>query len=283
MRKILFIAVLLSAAAASAGQNPVDRWANAVGGRDKVAAIKSIYREATISVGPYEGSIKVWHTADGKYRKEEQVATFSNIETFDGEAGTVQQGSAPPRRMLGAELQQSISKRYANSNAMFFAFFPERRHGTVTVEGEDTIVLKPEGGIDWRVTLDPETSLPKTMIHKEGDQTVTVTFVAYETVEGIKFEKEIHRSTGDSRPDAVIRFTKTVINPPVDKSLFSVEPVKPASAIRPSNNLQRASVIRIAGRNCNEPIKEESYEYRVVGGSGTSLTYMCGAVLASRS
>ena len=257
MRKPLFIALLLSAATASDGQNPVDRWANAVGGRDKVAGIKSIYREATISVGPYEGTIKVWHTADGKYRKEEQVATFSNIETFDGEAGTVQQGNTPPRKMVGAELQQSISKRYANSNAMFFAFFPERRHGTVTMEGEDTIVLKPEGGIDWRVTLDPETSLPKTMIHKEGDQTITVTFVGYETVEGIKFEKEIHRSTGDSRPDAVIRFTKTVINPPVEKSLFSVDPVKPVSAIRPSNNFQRVSCDQDCRPELQLPYKRE--------------------------
>jgi hypothetical protein len=59
------------------------------------------------------------------------------------------------------------------------------------------------------------------MVHQEGDRTITVTFDSYETVNGIKFEKEIHRSGGDPRMSAVIRFTKTVINPPVDSSLFS--------------------------------------------------------------
>ena len=66
-------------------------------------------------------------------------------------------------------------------------------------------MLKPEGGVEWRVTLDPQTSLPKTMVHKEGEQTITVTFDSYETVEGIKFEKEIHRSAGEQAVDQAQR------------------------------------------------------------------------------
>jgi hypothetical protein len=34
---------------------------------------------------------------------------------------------------------------------------------------------------------------------------------------------EIHCSMGDPRFDAVIRFTKTVINPPIDASLFQLD------------------------------------------------------------
>ena len=106
---------------------------------------------------------------------------------------------------------------------MLLAFFPERRRGTVTLEGEKLIVLKPEGGVEWRVTLDPQTSLSKTMVHKEGEQTISVTFVSFETVEGIKFEKEIRRSAGEASPGAVIRFTKTIINQPVDGAPFSLK------------------------------------------------------------
>ncbi|HYS52365.1 MAG TPA: hypothetical protein VER58_01210 [Thermoanaerobaculia bacterium] len=206
---------------------PLDRWANAVGGRDKVAAIRSIYREATIEISGMTGTIKVWHTAEGKYRKEEQVATFSSIETFDGTNGTVKQGAAPARPMSGHELEVAMSKAWANANAILFAFDAGRHHGTVVTESDGTIVLKPQGGIDWRVTLDPETSLPKTMVHMENNRTITVTFAAYETIDGIKFEKELHRSTGDPRFDAVIRFTKTIVNPPIEASLFSIE--RPAS------------------------------------------------------
>jgi len=185
----------------------IERWARAVGGREKVAAIKSIYREATIDVGGHTGTIKVRHNADGTYRKEEQIATYSSIETYDGTNATVQQGSMPARTLSGEELAVARSKAYANTNAIFFAFFPDRRPGTIAIEGDDTIVMKPTGGVDWRVTLDPTTSLPKTMQH----QNVTVTFVSYEIVDGITVEKEIRRTTGDPKWDSVIRFTKTVI------------------------------------------------------------------------
>jgi hypothetical protein len=202
--------------------SPVDRWATAVGGREKVATITSIYREATIAVRGFEGMVKAWHTSDGRYRKEERIATYSTIETFDGTNATLKQGDAPPRNLAGADLERARSTAFANSNAVFFVFFPERRRGNLVIEDDRTIVLEPEGGIDWRVTLDQQTSLPATMVHQENGRTITVAFVAYEAVDGIKFEKEIHRSTGDARFDAVIRFTKTVVNPPIDASLFSI-------------------------------------------------------------
>lgn len=222
MTKLFFVIPFLLLAVTVAADNPIDRWANAVGGRDKVSAIKSIYREAAVEYGGHQGTLKVWHTADGKYRKEEQVADYSLIETFDGANGFVKQGDNPTHQMTEAELTVATSKRFANANAMLFAFFPERRRGTVSFEGDNLIVLKPEGGVEWRVTLDPQTSLPKTMVHQEGQQTITVTFDSYETVEGIKFEKEIHRSAGDPSRGAVIRFTKTVINQPVNAALFSL-------------------------------------------------------------
>jgi hypothetical protein len=219
--RYFFLFVVLIASAASAAESQIDRWANAVGGRDKLAAVKVVYREATIDVGGYQGWLKVWHTREGHYRKEEQVGPYANIETFDGTTATAQQGQTPAHEMTGPERARAISSAFANWNSVFFVFFPESRHGSMTVENDGTIVIKPEGGIDWRITLDPQTSLPAKMIHQQGDRTVTVTFASYETVDGLKFEKEIHRSTGDPRFDAVIRFTKTVINPPIDQSLFT--------------------------------------------------------------
>lgn len=224
MRKGLFVVTFLFSVTAFAADNTVvARWADAAGGREKVAAVKSTYREATIEVGGFTGTIKAWHSADGKYRKEEQVGLYSTVEIFDGTNGMSQQGAAPPHRMEGAELERARSTPFANWNAVFFAFFPERHRGSLAIEGNDTVVMKPEGGIDWHVTLDSQSWLPKTMVHQEGTRTITVTFVSYETVDGLQFEKEIHRSAGDPRFGAVIRFTKTVINPPVDTSFFSIK------------------------------------------------------------
>ena len=61
------------------------------------------------------------------------------------------------------------------------------------------------------------------MVHREGERTVEVTFISYETVDGIAFESEIHRSNGIPRFNAVIRFTKTVINPPIEDSMFRID------------------------------------------------------------
>ena len=226
MSKILFgnttlLVLLIATPYGLAADDLVDRWAIAAGGRDKVAAIKAVYREAELEFGAYKGTIKVWHTADGKYRKEEKIGEQASVEIFDGAKGAVKENEAPPREMTSAELEISKAKRFANANAMFFAFFPERRHGSLATEPDGTIILNPEGGIEWKITLNPQTSLPKTMVHKEGERTITVTFDSYETVDGIKFEKEIHRSAGGPA-GAVIRFTKTIINPPIEPSLFSI-------------------------------------------------------------
>jgi hypothetical protein len=217
----LMLVWLPSAGTADVG--PVERWAEAVGGREQIAGVNAIYREAVIQLSGFEGTIRVWHTSDGRYRKEEGSANLVRIETYDGETALVQQGDAPVQALTGAPLERAISQAFANTNAIFFAFSPERRGGDLAIEGDDTIVMRPSGGIDWRVVLDPATWLPQTMTHEEGDRTVTVNFVSYETVQGLRVESEIHRSVGaDPRFDAVIRYTKTVINPPIDPSLFTI-------------------------------------------------------------
>jgi hypothetical protein len=222
IRKVIVVVPLLFASSVVAGDDAITRWLNAVGGREKVAAIKSIYREGTLEFRGFKGTIKVWHTAEGKYRKEEQIAGFSSVETFDGVIGMVQQNDAPPRKMTDAELVLTKSRRFANSNAIFFVFFPERRQGSVALEPDGSIIMKPEGGLEWQVQLDSQTSLPKTMVHSEGDKTITVTFGSYETIDGIKVEKELRRSMGDPQLDAVVTFTKTVFNGPIDSSLFKL-------------------------------------------------------------
>jgi hypothetical protein len=219
---VVSVSVSLGAFATPPEHDSVERWADAVGGRDRVARIDAIYREATIQVAGGEGTIKVWHTADGRYRKEERGGNFARVETFDGTKALVQVGEAAARELTGADRERAISQAFANTNAIFFAFFPERRRGSVLVEPDGTIVLKPDGGIDWRVALDPVTSLPSRMTHAEAERAVVVDFVSYDTVDGLKVESEIHRSPGDPRFNAVIRFTKTVLNPTIEDALFSI-------------------------------------------------------------
>jgi len=62
---LLFV-LLIATPCGLAADDPIERWATAAGGREKVAAIKAVYREATVEFGIYKGAIKVWHTANGK-------------------------------------------------------------------------------------------------------------------------------------------------------------------------------------------------------------------------
>jgi hypothetical protein len=206
-----------------AGETPLDRWAQAVGGQEKIAPLNVIYREATIELRGFTATGKFWHTRDGRYRKEEQYGGISRIETFDGTTALLQQGAMPPQKLEGEELRRAKSSAYANTNAIFFAL-SEARRGQVVIEGEDRVVMKPDGGIDWNIALDRETGLPKSMSHLNQGRVLTVTFDSYETVEGVRLEKEMHRTNGDPRFDAVIRFTKTVFNPPIEASLFTLAP-----------------------------------------------------------
>jgi len=201
---------------------PVERWVAAAGGSEKLATVRTTYREATIEVLGHVGAIRIWRTTEGKYRKEENIGAYSLVETFDGERAMLRRRAGPVVEMSAADLARARSIAFANASAVYFVAFPERRRGSVSVESDGTIVLKPEGGIEWRVTLDTDTALPRTMVHQEEDQTITVSFVDYVTVDGIQFEREIRRTMGERGPNSLIRFTKTLVNPEIDGSLFSL-------------------------------------------------------------
>lgn len=224
MRTVLLILSLFSAASG----NVIDRWAAAAGGREKLATIHATYREDSLEAGGHSGIVKVWETADGKYRQEVQVAGFSSLEVFDGTNGITQQGNAPAHALAGPELQRAYDSAFAATSSVFF---PDRRRGSVTIEGDD-VVVKPEGGTESRITIDKETGLPKTVTRRVRDRMLTLTFVSYETVDGMTFAKEIHQSGGDPRFDVVIKTAKRVINPEIDPSLFSLETKKAESNVK---------------------------------------------------
>src|SRR6476469_2770470 len=80
----------------AAGVDGFDRWAAAIGGRERLSTVVAVYREATIDVAGFQGTIKAWHTADGRYRTEERIATPATAETFDGVHGMLQEGTGAP-------------------------------------------------------------------------------------------------------------------------------------------------------------------------------------------
>jgi hypothetical protein len=130
MRMLSIVAAISQAGVALAANDAAERWVRAAGGCERLASIQSIYREAAIDVAGSTGTIRIWRTPDGRCRKEEQVAAYSLVETFDGRVGMIRMGANPPRTMTPAELARARSTSFANFAAVFFGAFPERRRWT---------------------------------------------------------------------------------------------------------------------------------------------------------
>lgn len=201
-------------------------WSRALGGKERLAQITSVHREAQITYGGLTGAMRVWQKNDGRYRLEIDLGPTSEVDTFDGHAGWAQEGTAPPHQVGGAELERAVSDAYLFALAQFF---PERREGQVVVDDEQTITVRPNGGTEVTVLMDPATKLPRAYVRRDADRAETTSFDSWVDVDGVKFPGALRQTTGDPRFDMKIVFTKTELNTPIDDALFG----KPVAKIAP--------------------------------------------------
>src|SRR6476469_6550129 len=75
----------------------VDRWAEAIGGRSRLAEVQSVYREGTIEAGGATGIVRLWESASGAYRRETEINGVLEVESFDGTNGWTRTGTAEAR------------------------------------------------------------------------------------------------------------------------------------------------------------------------------------------
>jgi hypothetical protein len=72
MRIVSIVAAISLAGTALVANDAAERWVRAAGGRERIAAIHSVYREATMEVAGQTGTIRIWRTPDGRYRKSKR-------------------------------------------------------------------------------------------------------------------------------------------------------------------------------------------------------------------
>jgi len=212
----------------------LENWAQALGGRDKLEALQSIYRVLEFHVGGIPGIRKEWQQTKGPYRMVSELGTYlRTITVFDGQRAWIQDNTGHVRELRGPELGAVVTSAYLGS---YSHLVPGRLPGTIEYLGEESdaqgayhvLQIHPENGNPIKAYLDSTTYLPARYEYTLADQSWQVLLSDYREVEGLKIAHQIYRTCGDPRSDMREMLKEIKLNPQLDPTLFQ----KPAETFK---------------------------------------------------
>jgi len=172
----------------------LDRWADAVGGRDRLAALTNVHEIGLVDhVGFPQGRYELWWTTAGQRVYHDVTAGFDVTAVFDGTRGWVRDGAGNVRELHGDEL---VFERTFSFWTSFSALLPYRLPGEVRPSPQGVLLL-PKDGNATRVELDDTTSRPRRYVVSDGDVMITDTVDDWRAVDGVWFAFHSTRSTAD--------------------------------------------------------------------------------------
>jgi Aspartyl protease len=172
----------------------LSRWAEALGGVEKIQTIKNVYIRSLTKMGELEYTTEEWQAAQGQHKQNIYSGHFrSKLMVFNGHEGWVRYQNAQVRDLAGRELAEEVSAAYLGS---FSHLISGRMPGSTEYLGEDQdrrfyiLKLEPEGGAPITCYLDKTTYLPARQEVTLAGVTLTTTFADWRAVEGVKFPFE---------------------------------------------------------------------------------------------
>lgn len=264
------VIILLAAAALAAlpgvaettAATVVDCWARALGGRERLASIRTIERTGVIETGGMKGSVRAWSTLAGAVRTDVELGPYRSTDAFDGTRAWTKSGTAPAHELTDADRARVVSEAYVESLSMFF---DDRMKGAVAlVDANDGTALEiaPMGGRPMTVRLDAKSCLPQSIEQRERDRTVRVDLLEWTEVDGVRFPKAMRQGTGDAAYDIVVTYQSIRLNPTIADDVFT-EGKSPGTGISWNG---RASVSAPLELTQNHP-----YVPVLVNGKGPSM------------
>ncbi|MCP4656825.1 MAG: hypothetical protein GY856_15555 [bacterium] len=232
--KSIFIVMLLLAAAGAlpsetgAGElvldQVLDSWAEALGGREQLAAAPAMYLRHTCRIAGLDGVIQEWYTADGRHRAEIDLGgVFHIVQVYDGRALWVRDQNGKVSEAGGADLVDELTTVYAGT---WSHLLPGRREGELSLEGreEDTGYVKvralPAGGESITWFLDPKSRLPVRWEQPDQERIQRNTIEGWKQFEGILLPAAVHQTTGDPRYDSSFRLEEMRLERALQAELF---------------------------------------------------------------
>lgn len=200
------------------------RWAQALGGVEKLKGVKNAYLQSALKAGGLTGTGEYWQTAQGQYKENIDLGeVYRQLTVFDGRKGWIQDQNGQVRELAGTELAEEVSAGYLGS---FSHLIAGRMPGAAEYLGEDQskryyiLKLQPQGGLPITCYLDKTTSLPARQEQSEDGETATITFADWRDVEGVKFAFQQRYSTADPK-DTVTQTVQSVrLNTAFSESAF---------------------------------------------------------------
>ncbi|WP_292008804.1 hypothetical protein [Chryseobacterium sp.] len=188
-------------------QQVIDNYLTALGGKDKLEAVKTTITDNTLSVQGMEISMTTKKMGN-KFKSVQSVMGQQMTQLFDGEKGYFDQ--------MGKKMDIPADKitELKKGKTVDALGYDAANFKTVTVEkidGKDYNVLSSDNG---KYYFDAATNLLYKSESKEGNATIK----AYMTVDGLKFPSEIDAEGNGQK--ITIKTTKVVINSGVTEADF---------------------------------------------------------------
>ncbi len=200
----------------------LERWLKALGGRDKLRAVHSMYVKAIVVSSGQLGTLESWQFADGRYKATVNLGDHEFTTVCDGHSGwTASDGAAED--LKDNALAAAITRSYLGS---YSQFFPDRLPGSVewVREDDDAYVLKllPTGGLPITFYLDKTTGLPLRHEMVDGERTLTFYYLEWKDYGALKTWKRGRQSSGPDSPDLTVTAQDISWNPTLDPKLLQI-------------------------------------------------------------
>jgi hypothetical protein len=205
----------------------VDKHVTALGGADKLAGVKTLYIERSLSVQGMEIPTKSTIVVGKSMRTESSVMGNSMVQVVDGSAGwmvrpAMMGGTGDPEDMPADQVKQQLGQLDP-----FGALVNYKAKGNTVelvgkekVDGKDNYHLKvtTKEGQKLDEFLDANTYLVSKVAMDMNGQTGEIAFSDYKDKDGIKFANTMEMAS----PQGNLTFStgKITVNGPVDESIF---------------------------------------------------------------
>lgn len=222
---LLLTLCLLSAVRAETlptGKELTDKMVAASGGREKIAAIKSMMVKSTMASPMINGTVIVYQMEDGRVLNTTQLGGMGEVkQVYDGKVGWTTNPMTGTALMTEEEIglmKRSGFKSMLNPEENYKSF---EVTGSEQVDGKDTYVVKTvsKEGQEATSYVDKATSLPvqikMTMKNPQmGEIPMTMKITEYKDFDGLKLPKTMTQEVMSTVITVTIDEVKQNVEPP---------------------------------------------------------------------
>ncbi len=245
MKKKLIVSALFLMSTAFAFAQTADEIVNknieAMGGKDKLASIKTLKMTATVDVGPnMKAPITMFVVNNKSYRMDFEFQGMKMIQAIDGSDGWQINpfgGKKDAERMNPEQIRESQDQTDIAGNLFNY----KEKGSTVEylgkedMEGTDTYKLKltkKTGDIKYYyIDASSYLILKETTKRKFEDKEVEGENIMsnYKKVDGVMFPFTMEAREKDAAQGQAINMETVEVNPKIDESMFKMPPPAPAT------------------------------------------------------